>query len=97
MEVCRTTGIAQPKISKFLTGRIKSITPDIAAVLDHANIEFITGIDHLLLNHDIRSALADAWDGTKEGADLLAKTIRALAPVVRRSTLKASTTRRIRR
>lgn len=77
-------GVRQDTVSKFLTGATKSITPKIASVLEYARIG-INGISSLVEDHQIRSALASAWDGTPEGRALLAEAIQALAPIIRRS------------
>lgn len=76
-------GVAQPTISKFLSGRIKSLTPDVREVMKVANIG-ITEIGARLSDDPrIQHALGAAWDGTEMGTQLLARAIEALGPVLR--------------
>jgi|ERR1700754_1296989 len=77
------TGVRQDTVSKFLTGVTKSITPNVAKILEYARIG-VDGIDPLLADRQLRSALASAWDGTPEGTAFLAEAIQALAPIIRR-------------
>jgi len=76
------SGVPQYTISKFLTGRIKSLTPDVQKFLKFANIG-ITDIDRLTGDPRIQRALGSAWDGTEQGVTLIASAIYALAPVLR--------------
>lgn len=84
----RLSGVAQYTISKFLTGRIKSLTPDVQKFLVYA----VTGIGscggQVTNDPRILRALCNAWDGTEAGIDLLAITINALAPVIRQAQVK---------
>ena len=88
MEISRATGVGQSTISKFSTGQIKSITPGVAKALIYAGIDMVDGIDRLTSNPAVRSALAASWDGTDEGAALIASMIQALAPVFRATVVK---------
>lgn len=89
MDISRSTGVGQHTISKFVTGRIKSITPGVSKALVYAGIDRVVGIDRLTSNPQLKSALAAAWDGTDEGAELLARMIQALAPVIRTAVAKS--------
>lgn len=84
-EMClsRLSGVPQYTISKFLTGRIKSLTPHVQLALHHANIGISAGISKLTADPRIQRALGSAWDGTDQGVTLLASAIDALAPVIR--------------
>ena len=79
----KASGVPQYTISKFLTGRIKSLTPHVQIVLQYANIGINSSIDQLTADPRIQRALGSAWDGTDQGVTLLASAIDALAPVIR--------------
>lgn len=83
MGLSRISGVPQYTISKFLTGRIKSLTPHVQLALHHANIGINSGISTLTDDPRIQRALGSAWDGTEQGVTLLASAIDALAPVIR--------------
>lgn len=84
------SGVAQYTISRFLTGRIKSLTPEVRRFMSHA-INGIEGNDNRLARDPrIVGALCNAWDGTDAGISLLASTINALAPVIRQAQVKGS-------
>lgn len=83
MLLSRASGVPQYTISKFLTGRIKSLTPHVQLALNHANIGILDSINKLTADPRIQRALGSAWDGTEQGVTLLASTIDALAPVIR--------------
>lgn len=82
----QAAGVGQPTVSRFLSGRTKSVTPAIRPLLDYANIDFengITEIGSVLDNPRVRDALERVWDGRPETADLLARLIEALGPVLK--------------
>lgn len=83
MSLSRASGVPQYTISKFLTGRIKSLTPDVQRFLGYAKIGIKLQIDQLTADPRIQRALGSAWDGTEQGTALLASAIDALAPVIR--------------
>lgn len=85
--LARQSGVAQYTISKFLTGRIKSLTPDVQKFLVYAG-NGIDGGERVTRDPRILRALCNAWDGTEEGIGLLAITINALAPVIRQAQIK---------
>jgi transcriptional regulator with XRE-family HTH domain len=85
------TGVGQSTLCRFLTGRTKSVTASIKPVLRYAHIEIDSGIANgmnPLDNGRVRDALARAWDGSPESAELLAGLIEALGPVVTRHFAK---------
>jgi len=85
--LAQRAGVGQPTLCRFLAGRTKTVTSDIETVLRYAHIEVVNDItlpSHPLDNATLREALARAWDGTLEGAELLAHLIEALGPVVSR-------------
>ncbi len=79
----RVSGIAQYTISKFLSGRIKSLTPDVREVIKSAGIGINEAGSRLSKDTRIQHALGAAWDGTDFGTELLARAIEALGPVLR--------------
>ena len=88
MAISRATGVPQYTISKFLTGRIKSLTPQVVLLINYANNGINYGIDKLSTDPRIQRALGSAWDGTDQGITLLASAINALAPVIRSAKSK---------
>lgn len=82
------TGIAQYTISKFLSGRIKSLTPDVREVMRVAEIGINEAGNRLSGDARIQHALGAAWDGTEAGTQLLARAIEALGPVLRDASLQ---------
>lgn len=85
----RLSGLAkvrQSTISRFLTGRTKTVTPAISRVLAYAGIEDeerIHRISEGVKNPRLRAALERNWDGTDEGAEKLAALIDAVGPMLR--------------
>ena len=89
----RESGIPQPTISKFLAGRIKSLTPDVRVVMKFANIGIKARGTTLSADVRIQRALGEAWDGTEAGTQLLARAIEALGGVIKDANARAQTTR----
>lgn len=79
-------GVGQPTISRFLSGRTKTVTPVIRSLLSYAQIDVengITRISSVLDNPRVQAALEHAWDGREETAEMLARLIEALGPVLK--------------
>lgn len=88
-----SAGIAQPTLSRFLTGRTKNLTRDIHTVLKYARINVVDGIDGMLDpldNPRVREAFARVWDGSDAGAVLIADLVEALGPILFRHTTHIS-------
>jgi len=88
--------VGQPTVSRFFTGRTKTITPEISKVLSYAGIERSSGIKRInqcVDNSRVRAALERNWDGTAEGADKLAVLIDAIGPMLRSMRLGSATER----
>lgn len=88
--------VGQPTVSRFLTGRTKTITPAISKVLTYAGIDRsseIPRITQCVDNSRLRAALERNWDGTAEGADKLAVLIDAIGPILRSMRLGSATGR----
>lgn len=78
-------GITQPALSKFMTGRTKTVTDSIRVVLKYAHINVEAGIQESHSEADnrrLRDALARAWDGSAAHAEALASVIEAVGPVL---------------
>jgi len=83
MQLSRESGVPQYTISRFMTGRTKSVTPDVGKALQHAKNGIGLRVGKLAADPRIQRALGSAWDGTEQGTALLASAIDALAPVIR--------------
>lgn len=91
--LAQASGVGQPTVSRFLSGRTKSVTAAIRPLLSYANIDFENGIKEIggvLDNPRVRDALERVWDGRPETADLLARLIEALGPVLKSAPLTAT-------
>lgn len=88
MGLSRLSGVGQYTISKFLTGKIKSLTPDVMKFLIYAIDGINESSPRVTDDPRILRALCNAWDGTEAGINLLASTINALAPVIRQVQVK---------
>lgn len=82
-QLSRECGVPQYTISRFLSGRTKTVTPSISVVLCYANIGINEGVDQLYSEPAIKAALSNAWDGTTRGMERIASTLNALAPLLR--------------
>lgn len=85
--------ISQPTLSRFMTGRTKTVTPEISKVLTYACIDRELPIKRITLgvhNSSLRAALERNWDGTAEGAVKLAVLIDAMGPLLRSMRLDSS-------
>lgn len=87
-QLSKETGVAQYTISKFLSGRIKTVTPDVSVVLNYAINGIKFDMQALKNNPIILHALCNVWDGTDVGARVIAETLNALAPVIRSASTK---------
>ena len=83
VSLSKESGVKQYTISKFLSGRIKSLTPDVRALMKVASISINEAGSRLSTDTRIQHALGAAWDGTDFGTELLARAIEALGPVLR--------------
>jgi hypothetical protein len=96
-QLANLAGIGQPTLSKFMNGRTKTLTHDIRAVINYAELKLDSGIsDNPQIGNvpAIQDAIASVWDGSMEHATALAELIEAVGPVLSRylrSTAKRST------
>jgi hypothetical protein len=82
--------VAQYTISRFLTGRIKTLTPEVQKFMRYAKNGIEDNCNRVVGDPRIIGALCNAWDGTDAGISLLASTINALAPILRQAQVKGS-------
>ena len=79
-------GVGQPVISRFLSGRTKTITPALGRALTYARIaidEDNLRIASTIDNQRLRAALEKHCDGSDELAEVFASLINAVGPVIR--------------
>jgi hypothetical protein len=84
--------VAQPVLSRFLSGVTKSVTADVGRALSYADIDVEKDIQRIVKgteNARLKSALERNLDGTEEVAEALARIIEAVGPVLR--SFRAST------
>ena len=82
-ELSRRCGVPQYTISRFLSGRTKTVTPTVSRMLSYANIGIGDSTSKLYSEPIIQAALSNAWDGTTEGVERIAVALNALAPLLR--------------
>lgn len=79
-------GVNQSTLQRFLAARTKTVTPKIRSLLEYADIDINICIDDAAnLGHDnarIRQALDKVWDGRESTAEILAKLIESVGPVI---------------
>lgn len=79
-------GVNQSTVQRFLAARTKTVTPKMKSLLDYADIDVNLRIDDAVNsgrdNVRIRQALDKVWDGRESTAEILAKLIEAVGPVI---------------
>src|SRR5882762_7545477 len=77
-ELRRLSGVPQYTISRFLTGRTRKLSPEIARVCHYAGIE--TNFVQERPEEGIRltTAISRIWDGTAADAELIASILDSL-------------------
>ena len=85
-EFSREVGVNQSTVQRFLAGRTKTITPAVRKMLAYASIEekdcINASVGSAFDNPHIRQALERVWDGSDGSAEMLAKLIVTVAPLV---------------
>lgn len=87
--LARNFGVRQYTLSRFLTGRTKTISPEIRRIIDGMTNGIGFNVKALFTNARVQRAVAAAWDGSDEGATLIADTLMALAPVLQAARRRA--------
>lgn len=79
-------GVNQSTIQRFLAARTKTVTPKMKPLLEYAEIDLNICIDDVATsgrdNVRIRQALDKVWDGRESTAEILAKLIESVGPVI---------------
>lgn len=79
-------GVNQSTVQRFLAARTKNVTPKMKPLLKYANIEVDMCISDVASagrdNARIRQALDRVWDGRESTAEILAKLIESVGPVI---------------
>lgn len=79
-------GVNQSTVQRFLASRTKSVTPKMKPLLEYAKIDINIRIDDApnegSQNVRIRQALDKVWDGLDSTAEILAKLIESVGPVI---------------
>lgn len=79
-------GVNQSTVQRFLAARTKTVTPKMKPLLKYANIEIDMRINDVPSsgrdNARIRQALDRVWDGRESTAEILAKLIESVGPVI---------------
>lgn len=79
-------GVNQSTVQRFLAARTKTVTPKMKPLLKYANIETDMRITDVSSpgrgNARIRQAVDRVWDGRESTAEILAKLIESVGPVI---------------
>lgn len=79
-------GVNQSTVQRFLAAHTKTVTPKMRPLLKYANIDLKICIDDVASsgcdNARIRQALDKVWDGRDSTAEILAKLIESVGPVI---------------
>lgn len=82
----RLVGCDQSTVQRLLAGRTKTMTPAVQKMLAYAGIKeedcINASADSAAQNVHIRRALERVWDGSDSTAQLLARLIVAIGPVI---------------
>ena len=85
--LAKSSGVGQSTLSRFLSGVTRKITPEVRRALRYAEIDHekcITSGPNAPDNATLRAALSRVWDGTDEGAELIARFLEAIGPLLLR-------------
>lgn len=85
--LARSAGVGQPTLSRFLSGVTRKVTPEVRRALSYAGIDHnkcIAPSQNAVDNGVLRAALSQVWDGTDEGAELIAQFLEAIGPLLLR-------------
>ena len=93
-EIGRLTGVPQPQVNRFLSGRTRSVTDGVRKLCIYANIDIESGIDTFKDNAPLAHAVSSVWDGSDRAAEVLAELIRALGPIMRIASRQGKTRER---
>jgi len=78
-EVSVQVGVDVSQVSRYLNGHFKRMSPNLEAICKFAKVDWTNAIRADPRKSQVLiGALSDVWDGTREHADALAKTISSL-------------------
>lgn len=83
--LAKAARVGQPTVSRFLSGRTKTLTHEVRRLLEYAGIREKSAICCINLdvgNLALSSALRRHWDGSDASAEVLARLIEAVAPAL---------------
>jgi hypothetical protein len=86
-------GVNQSTVQRFLAARTKTVTSKMKALLDYACIDINICISDANSGRDnarIRQALDKVWDGHENTAEILAKLIESVGPVIVQATRRGA-------
>lgn len=76
-DISVSTGVSQSQVSKILSGRFKAVSPNVKKICKYANIQIHSnaGVD---IPEELKEAILDLWDGSRESEKALVKTLRTM-------------------
>lgn len=80
-DVAMSTGVSQSQVSKILSGRFKTISPNVKKVCQYANIQTSSKSD-ISLTQELKEALVDLWDGSAASERALVKTLKTMKVLI---------------
>jgi hypothetical protein len=87
-------GVNQSTVQRFLAARTKTVTLKMEPLLKYADIDINIRIDDTVNsgrdNVRIRQALEKVWDGRESTAEILAKLIESVGPVIVQANRRAA-------
>ena len=87
-------GVNQSTVQRFLAARTKTVTTKMKRLLEYADIDVNLRIEDERSsgpdNARIRQALDKVWDGRESTAEILAKLIESVGPVIMQASQRAA-------
>lgn len=87
-------GVNQSTVQRFLAARTKTVTAKMKRLLEYADIDVNLRIEDEIRsgrdNARIRQALDKVWDGRESTAEILAKLIESVGPVIMHASQRAA-------
>ncbi|AHF02395.1 hypothetical protein THIAE_09665 [Thiomicrospira aerophila AL3] len=80
-DISMVTGVSQSQISKILSGNFKTVSPNVKKICEYANIQIYSN-DRVQLSQELKEALMDLWDGSKESEKALVKTLKNMKSLI---------------
>jgi transcriptional regulator with XRE-family HTH domain len=80
-EISAITGVSQSQVSKILSGNFKTVSPNVKKICEYASIQIYMNID-VDIPEEIKEAVLDLWDGSKESEKALVKTLKNMKGLI---------------